>query len=284
MEKTINRNLITIGITIVIINFVLVLTRVITGFNTVPFITFLMFTFAITHGALRYGIKNIIYLMLLTFVVSWAYETISIYTGFPFGNYHYTDYLGPKIGVVPWTIMPTYFSMGYFSWGIASILIDKRDSSITGSDVLLHPVLASFIMVMWDVCFDPDSSTISGYWIWHDGGEYFGVPFSNYLGWYLCVFTFYFIFSLMRRYSKDNDSKPVVIKNKAFWILLVLMYLQYSLGFFYNGIFGDNVEVTAQNGYTYWTGDIYGSLMLVTIFTMVFVSFYAVVRIIRHKD
>jgi uncharacterized membrane protein len=42
-------------------------------------------------------------------------------------------------------------------------------------------------MVSWDLTIDPMMSTINGNWVWHDGGSYFGVPVSNFLGWYLTV-------------------------------------------------------------------------------------------------
>lgn len=58
------------------------------------------------------------------------------------------------------------------------------------------PIVAAFIMVGWNVCLDPGSSTIAHIWIWENGGGYFGVPLTNYLGWYLTVFTFLQLFAL----------------------------------------------------------------------------------------
>jgi putative membrane protein len=103
---------------------------------------------------------------LLTFVISWSYETASILTGFPFGHYDYTDKLGSKLWLVPLLIMPAYFSMGYLAWTLAHVLLDRFDDRLAGTDVVLVPVLASFVMVMWDLCIEPGSSTIAGAWIW----------------------------------------------------------------------------------------------------------------------
>jgi hypothetical protein len=44
------------------------------------------------------------------------------------------------------------------------------------------PLVAAFIVVGWDACFDPGSSTLDRLWIWQKGGGYFGVPLTNYLG------------------------------------------------------------------------------------------------------
>jgi uncharacterized membrane protein len=54
-------------------------------------------------------------------------------------------------------------------------------------------------MVSWDLTIDPMMSTITGNWVWHHGGDYFGVPFANFLGWYLTVYVFYQVFALYAR-------------------------------------------------------------------------------------
>lgn len=128
---------------------------------------------------------------------------------------------------------------------------------------------------------DPYNSTITQYWIWHDGGAYFGVPFVNYLGWYLCVFTFYVVFALVLRADKRNSESPASVTNRAFWVLPVLMYGSRTIEYF-GRLFKESVEVVAENGHVYWTGDIYGTLALMSLFTMVFVSFYAIVRVVKR--
>jgi putative membrane protein len=46
-------------------------------------------------------------------------------------------------------------------------------------------------MVAWDLSMDPVWSTVMHSWIWLQGGAYFGVPVSNFLGWYLTVYVIY---------------------------------------------------------------------------------------------
>ncbi|MCP4137201.1 MAG: carotenoid biosynthesis protein, partial [bacterium] len=75
--------------------------------------------FVVLHGYMRYGIKHLLVFFLITFLISWGYENISVVTGFPFGNYHYTDKLGFKLLYVPLIIMPAYVSTGYLAWMIA---------------------------------------------------------------------------------------------------------------------------------------------------------------------
>lgn len=286
MENTnrveISKNIILIGVLLVALTAACIVTASL-GLKQSTLVAYVfMITFMVYHGTKRYGWKLTVFFMGLVTVVSWSYESLSILTGFPFGHYHYTEnFFGPWVGLVPFTIMPAYLAMGYMSWTIASILLDKQDSSVKGSEVILLPLLSAFVMVMWDLSFDPAAATIGKLWDWHNGGAYFGVPFVNFLGWFLCVFTFFFIFALVLRFKGARTN--VTISNKAFWILPPLMYLTRTIQYVLNVFIKDNVEITSNDGHVWWTGDIHWSLLLVSIFTMMFVVFYSIVRVSRRE-
>ncbi|MBW1837686.1 MAG: carotenoid biosynthesis protein [Deltaproteobacteria bacterium] len=239
--------------------------------------------FSTTHGIMRYGKKNMLIFFLITFVVSWIYENLSIFTGFPFGNYHYTEFLGVKLLHVPLAIMPAYFGTAYLAWTLAGILIDEYKNKLSGGSVFFVPVIASFIMVMWDVVFDPSAATIQQSWIWEDGGGFFGVPFSNYMGWFLCVFTIYQLFAVYLMKKKEFASHPIV-SEKPYWILSAVMY---SLAVFFvpfKALFASDLSVISQDNHQWWTGDIYTTSSLLLIFTMFFVSILAIIKSIRKEN
>src|SRR5207248_2219946 len=87
--------------------------------------------FALIHGAVRYVWTGIVAFVVISLVVSNILENTSILTGFPFGHYHYTDALGPKLFLVPLLIGPAYFASGYFAWVIGNVLVGelRRGSS-----------------------------------------------------------------------------------------------------------------------------------------------------------
>jgi putative membrane protein len=87
--------------------------------------------FALIHGAVRYGWSGIAAFIVISLVVSNILENTSILTGFPFGHYHYTDVLGPKLFLVPLLIGPAYFANGYLAWVVGNVLIGevRRNSS-----------------------------------------------------------------------------------------------------------------------------------------------------------
>ena len=85
--------------------------------------------FVIFHGTYRYKWESMIVFIVVTFIISWIMETISINTGFPFGNYYYTELLGAKAGVVPWGIMLAYFFTGYIAWTMATNFFGESSKS-----------------------------------------------------------------------------------------------------------------------------------------------------------
>src|SRR3981189_1503153 len=151
--------------------------------------------------------RHILVFLVLCLGISNVMENLGVMTGFPFGPYHYTDVLGPKLFLVPLLIGPAYFGTGYVSWVLANVLLEtdrRRDPLAT----FVGPVVATFIMVGWDVCLDPGSSTVLKLWIWEKGGGYFGVPLTNYLGWCLTVFLFLQTFALYRAYRPEPLVAP----------------------------------------------------------------------------
>ena len=180
--------------------------------------------FGLLHGALTYGWRGILFFLVVCLGVSNAFENLSIMTGFPFGWYHYSDALGPKMFLVPLLIGPAYFGMGYLSWTLARAILGDADAKLIGLRSFATPVIASFIMVSWDLTIDPMASTINGSSVWRDGGSYFGVPVSNFLGWYLTVYVFFQCFALYARSRSASYAKA-----SGYWVAPLLAYMPSSL-------------------------------------------------------
>lgn len=229
-----------------------------------------MVVFAVWHGCKLYGKKNVLVLFLLSWVVSNFFESLSIATGFPFGNYHYAEWLGPMLAKVPLFIMPTYFAMGYLSWIIAHILLRQYDTKLKGVNVFLVPFAASFVMVMWDLVMDPLNSTLAGMWTWEDGGSYFGVPISNFAGWFLVVYLFLQIFAIWLSKVK-YESKPIC-RARDYWLLAPAVYAVRSTDFIWQAVLYDTDT------------EYYRSMGLVCVFTMLFAALISAVTLLRTDD
>jgi putative membrane protein len=107
--------------------------------------------------------------------------------------------MGPKVLHVPVLLGLAYIGMAYVSWMLACLILKAPASPASARSIVAIPLLASLIMTTWDLAQDPVWSTILHGWIWYDGGAWFGVPISNYLGWYANVFVIYLLFALYLR-------------------------------------------------------------------------------------
>lgn len=122
---------------LIIIAMVFLITIVVIGKTEMGLLIIpLISIFAIVHGLYRYGGKNLLNFFLIASIVSWGYESLSIVTGFPFGNYYYSDILGPKLGLVPIIIPVSYFCIAYLAWTVGQVLIDQQNSFLRKSSVL----------------------------------------------------------------------------------------------------------------------------------------------------
>jgi uncharacterized membrane protein len=229
-----------------------------------PLSVLLPLGFALIHGAIRYGAASIAVFLALCVGVSNVMENLGVLTGFPFGHYHYTDALGPKLFFVPVLIGPAYFGAGYLAWVLANVLLGtdrRRDAAAT----FAVPIVGSFIMVGWDVCLDPAASTVRRMWIWENGGGYFGVPLTNFLGWFLTVYIFQQLFALYRARRPDPAALSLP---PGYWfqpsVLFAAMALSYPAAYF--GV--TDMPVMDATGRVWQTVDIYETATIVSLFTM----------------
>src|SRR5262249_60992770 len=111
-------------------------------------------------------------------------------------HYHYPEALGPKLFLVSLLIAPAYFGCSYLAWSLAHVLVGAFGNKLRAEQIWRVPLVAAFVMVMWDLTMDPIAATVQKQGIWRDGGSYVGVPFVNNLGWLLCGYTIFQLFAI----------------------------------------------------------------------------------------
>lgn len=101
----------------------------------------------------------------------------------PFGEYEYTAWLGPKFADhVPYFIPASWFAMSIVSFDLARRISDTR---------WVYLAVAALFMTLWDVSLDPamngagvqNAVGSATFWSYPQGGFYYGMPISNWLGW-----------------------------------------------------------------------------------------------------
>ena len=166
--------------------------------------------FAVLHAGMNFGWRVGLLMVFATTLVTWLFEQVGVATGAVYGAYHYSGMLGPKLGAVPMLIPLAWFMMIYTCDLVTSLIVDGQpfpnDTEFKG--IGIRAVVAAMVMTAWDAVIDPGMSR-AGFWIWEQGGSYFGVPRHNFAGWLVTTFSVYIVFGLFQRWLRPALVGPV---------------------------------------------------------------------------
>jgi putative membrane protein len=229
--------------------------------------------FSFTHGAVRYGWLNILVLFIIAFIIGNISENLSISTGFPFGFYTHTPAMGPKLFLVPVVIGPFYFAVCYIVWTLTEMILGKPAPSRPLDYIIGSPIVAALIVTGFDMCVDPIGATIQRHWIYANGGGYFGVPMSNYVGWFINAWAIFECFALFLA-KRPETAAPTP---PAYWyevsVLWGLMGLQYPVLLLATP---GSVAVRDSGGWMWRSGDILQNAAIVGVYTMILAALMSV--------
>ena len=144
----------------------------------------------------------------LTLFVEWLGST----TGFPFGSYSYTELMQPQVADVPTLIPLAWFMMLPCTWAVANQIQAQLPAKWRGNR-WLYALLAGLAFTAWDLLLDPQM-VAWGLWVWNNPGGYFGIPWSNYVGW---LGTAVLLTTLIR--PRKLPIKPLLIIYSITWFL-----------------------------------------------------------------
>lgn len=139
----------------------------------------------LAFGIATIGVRRTIFFFLAATMISATAELTGTKTGWPFGGYEYTGFLGLKLADrVPYTVPLSWFYMGFASFLLASKIVQQ---SRLKNETLWSIVLGAWLLMAWDLVLDPamasDKMTAMHFWIWKEHGPYFGMPLRNLAGW-----------------------------------------------------------------------------------------------------
>jgi putative membrane protein len=138
------------------------------------------------YGVSALGVRRTLIFFLAATVLSATAELTGTKTGWPFGGYEYTSFLGPKLlGRVPVAVPLSWFYMGFASFVLADVIAVRRGWR---NRTLWSIVLGTWLLTAWDLVLDPSMAAPQmqyiHFWIWHESGPYFGMPLRNLAGWF----------------------------------------------------------------------------------------------------
>ena len=161
-------------------------------------------------GVLALGWRKTTIFAVVSIGLSLGSELIGTGTGWPFGNYAYTDFLGAKVlGRVPYTIPLSWFYMGLASYLLGAVLADRLR---LGRPAVWAVILGTWFLTVWDLVLDPAMAHESlriQFWVWDESGAYLGMPVRNFVGWSLTGLLFMAISRLLWGADIDPARTPM---------------------------------------------------------------------------
>ena len=154
----------------------------------------------------RRGLPALIVLSVLPLLV----EALAVWTGFPYGEFHYSGLLGYNVlGLVPASV-----SFAYTPILLGAMTVAGRFS---GGSLTRFAFFSTLVNVSIDLVIDP-AAVHTGFWAWTNPGVYYGVPLVNFMGWVVTGFVYAAVFYLLAG-VEDDLPLPSSVSTSLIWIL-----------------------------------------------------------------
>jgi putative membrane protein len=205
----------------------------VTTFLHRPYVFAFLIAFLVL-GRLYFGWRKTFLWLVIGYVVAWASEFSSIHNGFPYGLYHYVYENMPGelmvLGVPFWDSL-SYPFMIFAGYTTAEFILKGAPKNVIPAEAGIQntsrapatvfrrndvyaALLGAFLTMLLDIIIDPltvrgDRWFLGNIYYYPNGGEYFGVPLTNFFGWFLVplavIVLFLFLSSPRRRGSPDSQ-------------------------------------------------------------------------------
>jgi len=146
-------------------------------------------------ASLDLGWKRTLWFVPFGYLVAFASEYASIHTGFPYGLYHYLpdDFVTRELwinGEVPFMDSLSYVFLNYAAWSLARFWRARSDGLGAQRHTVATVLLGAALVTWLDMIIDPvslrgDEWFLGKIYYYPGGGSHFGVPWSNYAGWFI---------------------------------------------------------------------------------------------------
>ena len=155
--------------------------------------------FFLIHGILTMGFINMISFITISVILSATLEIIGTNTGWLTGKFKYTDRACPLPSIlgVPLCYPLAWCGLVYTGmWTAICFTTDIKTSNFEiGLPVLL---LTPALVTLLDIILDP-IAVHEGRWFWEKPGRFYGVPFSNFRGWFITTLIIILSFTYVLR-------------------------------------------------------------------------------------
>jgi putative membrane protein len=177
---------------------------------------FVFFAIYLFTAVTRLGWRRTAWFTVIAYLVALAAELSSTRNGFPFGMYHYIDATRDRelwISNVPFWDSLSFTFLCYLGWRLGVLLYAPlamgrgvfQVAETRAVATSWRVAIAGAVLMTWlDVVIDPltvlgDRWFLGKIYYYPEGGLYFGVPLSNFAGWFLVGLTTIRLYQLVER-------------------------------------------------------------------------------------
>lgn len=125
-----------------------------------------------------WGVRRALAFAGVVLPLAFAAEYVGVRTGFPFGPYTYEGTLVPRL----LDAVPAPISLAWLMVALGSLAVAHSVAPSWGFQRVV--ALSAALATLLDAVMEPTAVYIKGYWTWHAGGPYHGIPFTNFVGWF----------------------------------------------------------------------------------------------------
>ena len=134
--------------------------------------------------------------LLTASIIGFAAEAMGVRYGFVFGAYSYTGELGPQLFGVPLAMACAWMALVAY---VDQMLPDRWP-------VAVRAAIGALWLTAIDLVIDPLAAGELGYWRWAERGAYYGIPASNFAGWFTVSLLIFGLIGLSFGRGQQNNS------------------------------------------------------------------------------
>ena len=175
----------------------------------------------------------------LALPIGWFAEEMGSSRGWFFGQYSYTDVLGPKLGNVPLVIPLMWFGLTWVASVMASLILWRTPvaENRTSRHKVIIALLAAMIVTAFDLGADPYFIRVLHAWIMQKtNGGWFGETRKGFVGW---MFVSFVIVMGLLQQARPAVTQPVPRKTRLAALVPMIVYGGFTV---FQWVFGDPIE------------------------------------------
>jgi len=170
------------------------------------------------------------------YIVAWASEYSSIHIGIPYGEYHYI-YQNMRGELMVFGV-PFFDSLSYpfmiFAGYSAYLYVGRQTQPTNLKKIIIASFAGAMLTAVLDIIIDPltklgDKWFLGKIYYYAHEGYYFGVPLSNFLGWFAVAFVAIFINLILWQFFFSEKHLKSSMLNLFFYLSIAIFNITISL-------------------------------------------------------